>query len=180
MSDGGRNRRNRVLAVLAWSAIVWTTLWSDVSVANLLWGVVVGAVTLWLDPVPDSAFRLQVRPFAFVRLVMFAGWALVRSSAVVAWEVMTPTIHINHAIVAAPLRTGSPALTTLIANIISLTPGTLTLEVVGDPPTLYVHIMHFRSIEEVRGEIAHLEDLAMRAFPSTEPGTRPEEEPWTS
>jgi multicomponent Na+:H+ antiporter subunit E len=67
--------------------------------------------------------------------------------------------------VAAPLRTRSSGLITLIASSISLTPGTLTLEIRTDPPTLYVHILHLRTIDETREDIRHLEDLVLAAFP---------------
>lgn len=174
------DRRPRVTAVLIWSAVVWTALWHDVSVANVLWGVVVGALTLWIAPVPLRATRVTLRPLGVLRFALFAAWSLVQASAVVAWEVVTPQNRINQGIVAAPLRTRSPGVTTLIANVISLTPGTLTLQVRGDPPTLYVHILHLRSIEAVRGDIQRLEELAMRAFPLEDGETRPEDEPSTS
>lgn len=164
--------RRRVLVVV-WSILVWCALWSDLSVANVLWGALVGVVTQTLVPLHPRQSRIRVRPIGVVVYVLYSMWALVKSSAVVAWEVVTPVNHINQGIVAVPLRVESVAVATLIANTVSLTPGTLTLEIGRDPLTLYVHIMHLKSIEDVRAEIAVLEDYAIRAFPALESDAAP-------
>lgn len=157
--------RRRAL-VIAWSIIVWCALWSDLSVANVLWGALAGAASMVLVPLHRRERTVTANPLGILAYLGYAAWALVKSSGVVAWEVVTPRNRINQGIVAVPLRTDSVPLATLIANTVSLTPGTLTLEIRRDPLTLYVHIMHLRSIEEVRAEIGVLEDYAMRAFPS--------------
>lgn len=158
----------RVLLVMVWSALAWSALWSDFSVANIIWGLTVGGVLCIVVPLRSTSRPPVVDPLALLRFVGHFLWALVKASAVVAWEVVTPRNVLRQGIVAAPLRTRSPALTTLIANSVSLTPGTLTLEVREEPPTLFIHILHLRSIEDVREDIRHLEDLALRAFPSAD------------
>lgn len=156
----------RGLLVLAWSTVVWTALWAEMTVTNVMWGIVVGALTLLAVPLPPRDEQVRVRPLPLLRFVAFFAWQLVRASAVVAWEVVTPRNRIHEGIVAAPLRTSSAGVITLIANAVSLTPGTLTLEVQQHPPVLYVHILHLRTIDEVRRDIRHLEDLALAAFPT--------------
>lgn len=155
----------RIAVVMLWSATAWVALWSEFSLANVIWGLVVGALVVVVVPLRASPRRLRVRPVALLWLVVYAAWGLVRASAVVAWEVVTPGSQIHEGIVAAPLRTTSRGVITLIANVISLTPGTITLEVREEPPTLYVHVLHLRTLDEARAEIRHLEDIAIRAFP---------------
>ena len=154
----------RVAAVVAWSVVVWTALWGSLTVANVLWGAVLGGVSLLLLPVQHKRHRVPVRVGPMLRFGLLFGWSLVKASAAVAWEVVTPGSRINEGIVAVPLRTTSPGLITLIANAVSLTPGTLTLEVGHDPPTLYVHVLQLRAIEDVRADVHHLEDVALAAF----------------
>jgi multicomponent Na+:H+ antiporter subunit E len=151
--------------------VVWCALWSDLSVANVVWGACVGLLSSVLIPLHQHEVKVRVRPLGVLAYVAYAATALVKSSAVVAWEVVTPRNRINQGIVAVPLRIESVAVATLVANTVSLTPGTLTLEIRGDPMTLYVHIMHLRSIEDVRADIGVLEDLAMAAFPPIAPPT---------
>lgn len=168
MSESGHGRSSsggrRGLIVVAWSVLVWCALWGEVSVANVLWGAVAGAGTLRLVPAAGRRGDVAVRPLAALRFAGWFVWALVRASAVVAWEVVTPTNDINEGIVEVPLGTDAPGLVTLIANTISLTPGTLTLEVRSDPPTLYVHVLHLREVEDVRADVLHLERLACATF----------------
>lgn len=161
--------RIRNLIAIAWATLVWTSLWGSVSVANLLGGIVIGIATILLvpvaaDPRPSDAGRLQVRPLAAASFLLFFLRQLVTASAVVAWEVVTPGSRINQGIVRLPLRTRSPGVTTVIANAISLTPGTLTLEVARDPFVLYVHILHLRGVEEVRADLREVERRALLAF----------------
>jgi multisubunit Na+/H+ antiporter MnhE subunit len=90
---------------------------------------------------------------------------LVFSSNVrVAWEVVTPrNDQIREAIVAVPMRVASPSAALLVANSISYTPGSLTVELAGDPQTLYVHVLHFESVEDVVAQVRRLEDLVAAA-----------------
>ena len=169
----------RVITALVWSVVVWTALWGTLSVANTVWGAVLGGLSLWLLPVQHKEHRVPVRPVLMARFGVLFLWSLVKASAVVAWEVVRPANRINEGIVAVPLQTSSPGLITLIANAVTLTPGTLTLEVRHDPPTIYVHVLHLREVEDVRADIRHLEAVALAAFahdaaPTAEPAPRHE------
>jgi multicomponent Na+:H+ antiporter subunit E len=160
--------RARPIVVL-WLTAVWVALWGDVTFANVAAGAIVAlAVTVLLPATGDrgraTSERSTVRPLAAVH---FAGWfaiKLVEANAVVAWEVLTPRNRINEGVVAVPLHQCSDGLTTLVASCVSLTPGTLVLDVDRDPLVLYVHVLHLRTIEEVRVEVETLERLAIRAF----------------
>ena len=181
MSDSGaRTRRPRPvgpgshdalrgLVVVVWSVLVWVALWGDLSIANLVWGAVLGVVTVALVPIRHMAHRVPIRPRRIVHFAAVFLVALVKASAVVAWEVVSPTNRIKEGIVAVDLRTTSPGLMTLIGNMVSLTPGTLTLEVRTEPPTLYIHVLHLRELEDVRAGVRHFEDVALAAFGEGEP-----------
>lgn len=166
----------RVGVILVWSVLAWVALWSELSVANVFWGLVVGVVLCVLVPPGSGPRRVTVRPWALLRFAGSFIVGLVQASAIVAWEVVTPGSRIHEGIVAAELRTRSPGVITLIANAISLTPGTLTLEVHDDPPILYIHILHLRTVDQVRDDIRRFEDLAIAAFPSVTTPTAPAED----
>jgi multicomponent Na+:H+ antiporter subunit E len=71
-----------------------------------------------------------------------------------------------------PVRGASDRLLTLLANAISLTPGTLTLEVNRQQSTLYVHVLDVGSgagaVERVRADILRVERLAVCAVGSAQ------------
>lgn len=164
----------RALVTVAWSALVWVALWGDLSPANVLGGLAVGIVGAWVVPLGRRDGRTSsvvVHPLRALRFLGYFLWALVRSSAVVAWEVITPGSRIYQGIIEVRLETRSLGIATLIANAISLTPGTLTIEVREAPLRLYVHVLHLRDIDAVRAELQHLQQLATDAFPTVIPDT---------
>lgn len=151
------------LVRLLWLTVIWVALWADLSVANVLSGLVVGGIVVLTF---DTWRRGQVivRP---VRAAKFAGYflyQLARSSLVVARTIISPRDRIRTGIVAVPLLGCSEAVVTLVADAISLTPGTLTLEVRQEPLTLYVHALDVRDISVVQREVRILERLAVEAF----------------
>lgn len=78
---------------------------------------------------------------AGVRFALFFAWELVVANLRVAWLVMNPRAHLRPAIVALPLDVRSDAAIQLLAATITLTPGTLSIDVSGDRRTLYVHVV---------------------------------------
>jgi multicomponent Na+:H+ antiporter subunit E len=74
-------------------------------------------------------------------------WELIVSASTVAKLVLTPGLKFKPAIVAVPLDIKHDLGVTLFANLISLTPGTLSLDVSDDRSTLYVHTMDTEDAE---------------------------------
>ncbi|MEX2588138.1 MAG: Na+/H+ antiporter subunit E [Actinomycetota bacterium] len=154
--------------IVGWTAI-WVALWRDLSAANVLAGAIVANLLLLKFP-PRAAVANQgyVSPGAVLRFVAFLIKEILKANVIVAWEVLTPWNTINEGIVAIPIRGVSEGLVTLVANCISLSPGTLTLETRSNPSTIYVHVLHLRDVEVVRRNVQHLEKLAIEAFGSDE------------
>ena len=95
------------------------------------------------------------------RLAWFTGYflkELTKANALVAWEVATPRYNMRPGIVRMPLRCATDLEITLFANLISLTPGTLTLEVTDEKDALYVHGLHIGTPEAARQQLGRLED----------------------
>jgi len=148
---------------------VWLLLWGEITVANVLSGLVVAAgllVVFPLEPVPGVAHRL--RPLAVVRLAAFFAFELVVSTLHVAWYVVWGPSRVRTGIIACPLRVPEPGLATFLANLLALSPGTMPIEVTMDPAVIYVHVLRVDSPEAVRARVAHLEALAVAALGSPE------------
>ncbi|MBW2487296.1 MAG: Na+/H+ antiporter subunit E, partial [Deltaproteobacteria bacterium] len=76
-----------------------------------------------------------------------------------------PGFQMRAAIVAIPLDAESDLEITVLANLITLTPGTLSLDVSPDRKTLYVHAMHVDDVEEFRQDIKQrMERRVMEVF----------------
>lgn len=146
---------------------IWVGLWSSVSAANLLSGLLVAAgIVLLFDT--WQAGHIVVRPIRAIRFALHFVRKLVEASVVVARAVISPRHGVHTGIVAVPLGGCSDAVVTLIADTISLTPGTLTLEVRHDPLTLYVHALDVRDVDQVQADVRRIELLAVRAFGSAD------------
>ncbi len=161
-----RLRRHPVL--LVWLTAVWVGLWGSVTSANVLGGLLVAVVLVAALPLPEGTDQNDVRPLALLRFVGFFAVDLVRASLQVALLVVRPHPQLRQAVVAVPVRGASDRLLTLLANTISLTPGTLTLEVDRQRSTLYVHVLDVgpkpQAVERVRSDILRLERLAILAI----------------
>ncbi|NED95805.1 Na+/H+ antiporter subunit E [Phytoactinopolyspora alkaliphila] len=100
------------------------------------------------------------------RLVYFGGYfsyQLVVASLEVAWDVLTPRSRLQPGIVALPLASRTPVEMTLLTNLVSLTPGTLTVTVNRDPGVLYVHGMYAEDPEAFRKELSTFERRMLAA-----------------
>jgi multicomponent Na+:H+ antiporter subunit E len=156
-------------ALAVWLVVLWELLWRDLSVANTVSGVVVAVlVALVSPPLPRAVPRHRVRPLALLRFLGYFVWLLVVSNLVVALEILTRRDRIRSGIVAVPLAGSSDLATTVLADAITLTPGTLSLEVRHGPPTLYVHVLHVRDVESVRRDIHRLQRMVVRAIGSAD------------
>jgi multicomponent Na+:H+ antiporter subunit E len=131
---------------------------------TVLTGVLVAVGVQAARPAAAPGPAGRGRPLAFLHFLAYFCYKLVEANLVVAWEVVTPRSRINQGIVAVPIRGASDVVITSVANAISLTPGTLTLEVRRSPATLYVHVLHLHSVEATRREVLYLELLLMRAL----------------
>lgn len=162
MNSARRPLTTWIAGVMVLTAI-WLLLWEDISVANVVSGILVAtaAFAVLNRRIEPGTERIHV--FAMLHLILWFSWQLVVASAVVAWEVLTPTLRVRQGIVEIDLRTDSKRVAALVANITSLIPGTLTLEVADDPPRLYVHVLHLNDLAAVRADTARLEELVVRA-----------------
>ncbi|WP_319462282.1 Na+/H+ antiporter subunit E [Micromonospora sp. RTP1Z1] len=166
---GRGGRRRDQAAALGWLVLIWLLLWGDLSWGNVLGGLVVGAAVLIFFPLPPVTFGGRIRPGALLVLaVTFAG-ELVRASVHVAAIAVRPGCRPRGAIIAVPLRVRTDLNLALTAEVISLVPGTLILEVDRDLGVLYVHVLDVRGPEDLdagRDRIRAVERRLVRAIGS--------------
>ncbi|PPK93412.1 multicomponent Na+:H+ antiporter subunit E [Kineococcus xinjiangensis] len=162
----GAWRRN--LPRLAWLLVVWLALWGDVSWANVLSGLLVGAFVLHVSPpVEHGPFRWPA-PLPTLTYALRFVRDLVVATAEVARQVLWPVSRLRPAVVEVPLRCRDRALLSLVSNSITLTPGTLTLEVDEAGPRIWVHVLHLEdrsgAAEDVVRHARSLEEHGARAL----------------
>lgn len=143
------------MTLLLWNvalASLWVAL-TTATLTNVFVGLVIGYAALWLvlrDSRETSYFR---KPLQAVRFIGFFLRELAIATVRIAYDVVTPTAYMRPAVVAIPLDAKTDAEIALLAIVVTLTPGTLALDVSSDRRTLYVHAMYARQPEAVRREI---------------------------
>jgi len=125
-------------------AVIWALLTGHFELANLLVGFVLGygLMTLARRAFPPTSYFAKVAQVT--RFAIFFLRELIVASVQVARQVLHPHPDIHPGIVAVPLDARTDAEITLLAIVITLTPGTLTLDVSPDRRALYVHGMDVR------------------------------------
>jgi multicomponent Na+:H+ antiporter subunit E len=156
------------LLLLVWLTGVWVALWGSLTAANVLGGLAVAVALLLLLPLPTLATEGRVRPVALARFAAVFLWELVKASITVVLQVLHPRATLRQAVVAVPVVGVSDRLLTLLANAVSLTPGTLALEVDRPRAVLYVHVLDLGGsaggADDVRRSIIRLERLIIEAL----------------
>ena len=158
---------NRILTAL-WISTIWVFLWGEMTPANILGGIAVAVSLVFVFPAAPEGPGSSFRPVAAMRFLLHFAYKLVEANIILAWEVATPGNRIREGVVAVPLHMSSRGVATTVANAISLTPGTLSLEVNMDRRMIYVHVLHLHDLEKVRSDLHRFEELALRAFGSPE------------
>ncbi len=87
---------------------------------------------------PSSYFGKARR---FLGFVLFFLWEVIRANLHVAYIVLNPRYRLRPGVVAVPLDARSDAEITLLANLITLTPGSLSIDVSADRKVLYIRTM---------------------------------------
>lgn len=136
-------------------AIIWAAITGTFSLGNLVIGFFLGyLVMLIASPAADShSYTRRARKAIF--FLFYFLKELVVSSLRVAVDVLRPNFNMESGIVAIPLTAESDFEKTMLANCISLTPGTLSLDMSDDGKTLYIHAMYIDNgdVDAVRQEI---------------------------
>jgi multicomponent Na+:H+ antiporter subunit E len=146
-------------------ALAWAAVTGSFTLVNLIFGFVLGAIGLWIirSQVGTEAYFGRARRVVGLGVTFF--YELVLSSIRVAWIVVQPRMPIRPGIIAFPLRVDRDFEITLLANLITLTPGTLSVDVSDDRRFLYIHAIDVPDAEALKRDIAEgFERKIMEAF----------------
>jgi multicomponent Na+:H+ antiporter subunit E len=164
-------RLRHQLPLVAWLVVVWILLWGTWSWANLLSGLAVALGVMLLLPLPSVVGGTRVRPLPLVRYVGNFLVDLFVSGAEVAWQALRPSGVQQGAIVRVPLRADSDLLLTIVAETVSLVPGSLVLDLDREERVISVHLLQVDDLADVarqKADVVAIEERVVRAFGSAE------------
>ncbi|MDF9746812.1 Na+/H+ antiporter subunit E [Natrinema salsiterrestre] len=156
-----------VFAVL-WVFVVGQSLTPSSLVGGFLAGLIVGLPVAYVfrrlyGKYLDLGRGLRVLPYAGLYLGAFTR-ELLRANVDVAYRVLSPGMPIEPEVILVPLRVESDIAITVIANSITITPGTVTLDYDDETNALYVHGVNGEDPEAIAEPIRTWEDYALELF----------------
>ena len=132
--------RRVTLSAVVWLTALWVMLWNDLSIANVASGLILSVVLLAANRLPFAAGatsgnddRLRISPLHFAYFIVYVVVQLIRSNLSLARKILTRTNTVNAGVIAVPMRTCGEMTMLVMSNVITLTPGTITIEAKGLP-----------------------------------------------
>lgn len=155
-------------------ALIWAALTGAFTLSNLIIGFVLGYVVLYLLRNLFGGGQYFQKGAQAVRFILFFLWELLIANLRVARDVLRPgPLKLKPRVIAVPLKIKEDVPIVVLANVLSLTPGSLSLDVSDDHKTLFIHAIHAPDPDETRREIENgFEKLVMNLFSNqvNEPG----------
>ena len=146
-------------------AIAWAAVSASFTLANLIFGFVLSAVALYLIREQVGYVGYLTRSWRVVSLAALFVYELSLSAWKVTTLVLSPNMKVKPGIFAYPMKVDRDGEITLLANLITLTPGTLSVDVSDDRRTLYVHAIDCSDVDQTRADIAEgFERKILEAF----------------
>lgn len=133
--------------------LVWVALTGSYDRITFVFGFILSFVVIWIIGRDDGSRKYVAIIPRVISFFFFFIYQLVKANIQVAYDVVTPKFYMKPGIVQLPLDARSDLEITLLANFISLTPGTLSLDLSADRKVLYVHAMYVDDRDEFIREI---------------------------
>jgi multicomponent Na+:H+ antiporter subunit E len=136
-------------------AFFWAAVSNDLTLLTLVEGFTFGFLILWMTRRILGQTKYFKRVYLAVSFLFYFLNELVRSSLRVAHDIVTPEYRMNPGVIAIELEVKTDFEITFLANLISLTPGTLSLDVSQDRKILFIHAMYInkRDVDSFKSDI---------------------------
>jgi multicomponent Na+:H+ antiporter subunit E len=122
--------------------LIWIALTGSFTYINLFFGFIINFFVLWIVSRDSPDKRYFTIAFKIIGFFFFFLYEILKANFQVAYEVMTSNLHMKPGIVKLELEARTDLEITFLASLISLTPGTLVIDVSDDRKVMYVHGMY--------------------------------------
>ncbi len=134
-------------------AVLWIFLSGEFNFENLLEGFLVGFIVIWIGKYASKSNNYFGKTLLIIKFFFYFIYELFIANIRVAKFVLMRREKMKPGIIAVPLSAEKDFEIVLLSNIITLTPGTLTLDISPDKKVIYVHSMYVTNPEDFRREI---------------------------
>lgn len=130
-------------------SFLWVALTGSLSYSGFVFGFILGFFVLWImnrtsESEDRRYFYRLPKIFSFV---LYFLYQVFKANIQVAYDVITPRYFFRPGVVRYPMNADSDFEINVLSTLISLTPGTLILDVSEDRKALYIHVMYLNNPE---------------------------------
>ncbi len=134
-------------------ALAWMFLTGNLEFINFIEGFIISFLILWISRYATSTSSYLNKIPKIIDFIFYFLYQLIVANIKVTVDIVTPRHRMKPAIIAVPLTIDRNYEIAMLANIVTLTPGTLTLDVSADNKTMYIHSMYVDNAEEFISEL---------------------------
>ena len=134
-------------------ALGFSVVMEQANLSGIIAGFIIGYLALWITQPLYGPSGYFLRVIKILMLIGTFAWQLIVSNFRVLWDIVTPHQFSKPAVIGVPIDAKTDFEIMLLANMISLTPGSLTLDVSADRTMIYVHVMFLDDLETTRRDI---------------------------
>ncbi len=147
-------------------ALLWIVLSSELTIYNYIFGyfisyfilIYTGRISFPLEDkhkgqsfikkyisILNTIIRRIWKIFIFIIYFLFE---IIKANFIVTLEILTPNFYMCPGVIAYPLDLKTDFQISIFANILTLTPGSLTIDVSADKKTIFIHSMYVKNPEK--------------------------------
>ena len=106
--------------------------------------------------------KIVSKAYLTVQFILFYLLKLVQSNIMIAYDILTPKMHTNPGFVWVGLKTNSDFGILLFSNLLSMTPGTLSVDISDDKQRLLVHYLYNDENNSILQEIDKIQNKIIK------------------
>jgi multicomponent Na+:H+ antiporter subunit E len=128
-------------------SFIWVALSGSMYYSNFLFGFLLGFFIMWVMNRNELDQRYFYRVPKTIGFLVFFVYELIVANIAVAYDVITPNYFFKPGIIQYPMDANSDLEINLLSTVISLTPGTLIIDISEDKKSLFIHVMYLKNKE---------------------------------
>ncbi len=143
-------------------ALLWMLMWEAFDVYSLIAGLVLGYLLLGIVSRTMQGQGYGTKGWELLSFAVYFVRILIKANMQVAWEILTPKYNMTPRFIRYSVEGLSDVQLTCLANAITLTPGTLSVDISDDNRYLYLHCMYAKDRDAAVAEIDELRDRLIK------------------
>lgn len=140
-----------LLSAVLW--VIWLLLNNTIAPGHIVLGAILATLIPWLTSSFWPEHISIQRPWLLVRYTVRVLFEIMIANVVVAKLILGPEKRLQPGFIDYPLSLQSPVGISLLANTISLTPGTVSCDLSDDRQHLLIHALHIDDVDAIIADI---------------------------